>query len=74
MLVLVMKKTFSATYEKVNGPLKLRGKLPLPNHAKVRITFVWPASIAQQTRGMFRVSRRLARLIAESDEFSVLNS
>ena len=65
-------KSISAIYE--NGVLKLRQPLPLRNHAKVRLLFDWPTSTAKRTQGLLRVPPRLARLVAESDEFSVLNA
>ncbi|MEK7414629.1 MAG: antitoxin family protein [Planctomycetota bacterium] len=65
-------RSIPATYE--NGVLKLRGKLPLRNHAKVRILYEWPTSVAKRTQGLLRVPRRVARLVAESDEFSALDS
>ena len=66
------QKSIRATYE--NGALKLRGKLPLRNHAKVRVIFDWPTSAAKRTQGLLKVPHRVARLVVESDEFSVLNS
>jgi len=66
------KKTISAIYE--NGALKLRGQLPLRNHAKVRLIFDWPTSTAKRTQGLLRLPPRVVRLVVESDEFSVLNA
>ncbi len=66
------QQSIPATYE--NGTLKLKRKLPLRNHAKVRLIFTWPTSVAKQTRGLLRASPRLVKLIAESDEFSVWNA
>ncbi len=65
------QRSIPATYE--NGTLKLTRKLPLRNHAKVRVVFAWPTSVAKRTQGLLRVSPRLVKLIAESDEFSVWN-
>ena len=66
------KRSFIATYE--NGALRFRDKLPLRNHAKVRVIFDWPTSTAKRTRGLLRPTRRVVRLVVESDELSVLNS
>ena len=66
------KRSVIATYE--NGALRLRGKLPLRNHTKVRVIFDWPTSAAKRTQGLLRVPRRVVRLVVESDEFSVLDS
>jgi len=68
----MMPTSMSATYE--DGMLKLRGKLPLRNHAKVRLVFLPPTSVAARTCGLLKGSRRVAHLIAESDDLSVLNS
>jgi predicted DNA-binding antitoxin AbrB/MazE fold protein len=65
-------KTIQAIYE--NGLLKLQGKLPLRERAKVRLIFDWPSSTARRTRGLLRLPPRIAKLVVESDEFSVLNS
>ena len=69
-----MRKTKSivAVYE--NGMLKLREKLPLRNHAKVRVVFGWPTSVAKRTQGLLRAPRRTVQLLAEADEFSALNA
>lgn len=66
------QRSISARYE--DGSLKLQSKLPLPNHAKVRVIFDWPTSTARRTRGLLRVPRRLVRLVVDSDEFSTLNT
>ena len=66
------QRSIPATYE--NGTLKLKSKLPLRNHARVRVIFTWPTSVAKRTHGLLRVSPRLVKLIAESDEFSVWNT
>ena len=66
------RKSIPATYE--NGALRLRGKLPLRNHAKVRVILDWPTSTAKRTQGLLKASPRIVRLVAESDDFSVLNS
>ena len=61
-----MTQSVLATYE--NGSLRLMRKLPLRNHAKVRVIFEWPTSTAKRTQGLLRVSPRIVRLVAESVE------
>ena len=74
-----MRKTIRGVYE--NGTIRFRGtvklgrKLPLRNHTPIRFIVELPGtrSVAMQTFGILRVSKRLARLVAESPDFSVLN-
>ena len=55
--------------------LKLGRKLPLPNRTALRFRIEVPETAhALRSFGLLRVPKRLARLIAESPEFSVLNS
>lgn len=76
----IMNKTITGIY--ANGairfpsPLKLGRKLPLRNGTRMRfnVGFPWESDSILATHGIIRVPKRLARLIAESDEFSVLNS
>ena len=68
----MMIKMIPAIYE--NGSLKLTKKLPLRNHARVRVLFEWPTSVAKRTQGLLRVPPRLVRLVVDSDEFSLLHS
>ncbi len=58
------------------GTVKLGRKLPLRNHTPIRFIVELPGtrSVAMQTFGILRVPKRLARLVAESDEFSILNT
>ena len=75
-----VRKTISGMYE--NGAIRFRGtvklgrKLPLRNHTPIRFIVELPGtrSVAMQTFGILRVPKRLARLVAESPEFSVLNT
>ena len=76
---MMTKKTIDGIYE--NGTIRFRGtvklgrKLPLRNHTPIRFIVELPGSrsVAMETFGMLRVPKRLARLVAESPEFSVLN-
>lgn len=72
-----MKKTISATYEngaiRFHDTIRLKRKLPLRNHTRLRFTIILP-STAESTFGLLKVPKRLARLVAESPEFSVLNT
>ena len=75
-----MKKMLSGIYE--NGTIRFPGtinvgrKLPLRNRTRVRFIVELPTkrSVAMETFGIIRVPKRLARLIAESPEFSILSS
>ncbi|MBI3319193.1 MAG: hypothetical protein HYZ89_01205 [Candidatus Omnitrophica bacterium] len=72
-------KIVSGIYEngtiRLHTTIKVGRKLSLRNQARVRFLLEFPTqrSTAFQTFGILRVSKRLARLIAESPEFSVLN-
>ena len=72
--------TISGLYEngtiRFHSTLKLGRKLPLRNRTLLRFRVELPAGphTAWNTFGLLRVPKRLARLIAESPEFSVLNS
>ena len=73
-------RMINGVYE--NGTIRFRAvklgrKLPLRNRTVLHFRLELPkgpASIALQTFGILRVPKRLARLVAESPEFSVLNS
>jgi hypothetical protein len=74
------KETIDAIYE--NGTLRfhttirLSRKLPLKNRTRLRCTLELPTTARPSMRsfGLLRTSKRVARLIAESPEFSVLGS
>ena len=74
------KKTIGGIYEngtiQFHGTVKLGRKLPLRNRTRMRFTveLVDPDDPVLKTRGILRISKRLARQIIESPEFSVLNS
>ena len=76
-----MTQKVSGMYE--NGKIRFRTtvklgrKLPLPNHTRLVFKLELPRTsrgTAWESFGLIRVPKRLARLIAESPEFSVLNS
>ena len=74
-------QTVPAVYEngtiQFRSTVKLNRKLPLRNHTILHFRLELPPqrrSVALQTFGILRVPKRLARLVAESPQFSVLNS
>lgn len=73
-------KTLSGIYDngtiQFHTTIKLGRKLPLRNRTRVRFMVEWPRrrGAVIESFGMIRVPKRLARLIAESPEFSVLDS
>ena len=64
-----MTKTMDAIYE--HGTLKLRGKLPLREHARVKVTLNLPPNPVSRTRGLIRVSPQTARAIIYGDNFDL---
>ena len=74
------KRTISGIYEngtiRFHTTMKLGRKLPLRNHTRLRFLIELPTrrATALATFGLIRVPKRLARLVAESPEFSVLNT
>ena len=60
-----MTRTINAIYE--NGVLKPRRKLPLREHTHVQLTIIPADNPIRRTRGMFRVSRRLAKVLIYDD-------
>lgn len=75
-----MRRTISGIYEngaiRFRSTLKLGRKLPLRNRTLIHFIVELPGrrSVAMETFGILRVPKRLARLVAESPEFSVLNT
>jgi predicted DNA-binding antitoxin AbrB/MazE fold protein len=57
-------KTIEATYE--NGVLRPRFKLPLRERAHVTL-ILYPHDPVSRTRGMFRVPKRLAKVLIYDD-------
>ena len=74
------KKTINGIYDngviRFHSSIKLGRKLPLRNRTPIRFIVELPGtrSVAMETFGILRVPKRLARLVAESPEFSVLNT
>ena len=73
-------RTVNGIYEngtiRFPSAIRLGRKLPLRNHTVLHFRLELPkglASVALQTFGILRVPKRLARLVAESPEFSALN-
>lgn len=64
--------TLRLTY-KGRGLFVTRQKLTLRKGQAIR-AYIGPAPITEATRGIIKVSRRLAKRIAEDPELSVLNS
>ena len=75
-----MKRTITGIYDEGTirfRNMKLGRKLPLRNHTVLRFTVELPKAgrrSAFDTFGILRVPKRLARAIAESPAFSLLNS
>jgi len=73
-------RTINGVYE--NGVIRFRSttiklgrRLPLRNRTILHFRLeLPPPSVALQTFGILRVPKRLARLVAESPDFSVLNT
>ena len=57
-------KTIDAIYE--HGVLRPRRKLPLHEHAQVTL-ILQPRDAISRTRGMFRVTKRLATVLIYDD-------
>lgn len=74
------KRTISGIYEngaiRFHTTMKLGRKLPLRNHTRLRFIVELPMrhNVVGDTFGLLRVPKHLARLVAESPEFSVLNT
>ena len=74
-------ETIRGVYDKgairFHTTLKLGRKLPLPDQTLIRFQVEWPRPSRSGAMGSFsllRAPKRLARLIAESPELSVLNT
>ena len=59
-----MMTTVKATYER--GVLRPRQKLPLHEHAVVTL-IIRPEDPVSRTRGLFRIPKRLARVLIYDD-------
>ena len=59
-----MTKTIAAIYE--HGILRPNRKLPLREHAHVTL-IIQPRDPVSRTRGMFRVPKRLAKILIYDD-------
>ena len=69
-----MALTVEAVYE--NGVLKPTQPLPLPEHARVRVTVQVKPSVARESAGMLRWHGdwETLRRMAEDDEFGLMES
>ena len=67
-----MTKTVFGVYE--HGIIRLLSKLPLTEHQKIEIQFDVPASAAQTTRAIIRIKHKIAKIVADSRDFSPFNS
>ena len=60
-----MHKTIDATYD--DGILKPKTRLPLGNHAHVRLLVIRPTDPVRRTAGLFRVSKSIAKVLIYDD-------